>query len=230
MSLQVFIGHDFRERLAWNACARSIIAQTEIPPAIAPISMRTLGDLYTRPTTRRNGRLYDRISKAPMSTEFALARFWVPRVANLATKWAVFVDADFLFMADIHEILIEADEKYAVQVVKHPDYKPAESEKMDGQKQTAYPRKNWSSLILWNLIHAGNTRLWNKQLNEEKGLHLHQFCWLKDHEIGELDPRWNVLDTGKPPEVQPFAYHYTRGTPDMIGTLPYSDQWWEFAQ
>ena len=222
--VEIFIGWDPRERLAWNVCARSIIAQSLIPPVIQPIGMATLGDWYKRPTERRDGVLYDMISDAPMATAFALARFFVPFVAK--ARWALFVDGDFLFRSDVAEIFAYADPRYAVQVVKH-QHLPVETVKMDGQVQTAYARKNWSSLILWNLTHtANNRRLWAEEANTQPGLWLHQFGWLKDHEIGELPVAWNWLEGSSASAIEPKAVHYTRGTPDMIdGRLPYQSEW-----
>lgn len=223
--LQVFIGWDPRERLAWQVCARSMAAHTAVPPPIAPLGMATLGAAYARPTARSaEGRLIDSISNAPMATEFALARFWLPAVA--IGEWALFCDADFLWRADINDLLDEADSRYAVQVVKHKQ-RPVETEKMDGQVQTAYARKNWSSLMLWNLRHAGTRRLLAGDRNSKPGLWLQQFSWLRPDEIGALSPQWNVLDTGRAPEVEPLAYHFTRGTPDMLATwLPFGQEWW----
>ena len=85
------------------------------------------------------------------------------------------------------------DENKAVYCVKH-DYTPKEKHKMDGQKQTIYPRKNWSSLILFNCSHSSNKRLSVDLVNSETGSFLHQFKWLKDSEIGSLDERWNWLE------------------------------------
>lgn len=228
-ALQVFIGWDPREKPAWQVCARSLAAHTDVPPPIAPIGIATLGATYARPWKRHKGRLIDIVSHAPMATEFALARFWVPVVAS--AQWALFCDADFLWRADVQRLAEQADPRFAVQVVKHPRQPVVDSEKMDGQIQTPYERKNWSSLVLWNMRHAGNRRLWAEDLNGKKGLWLHQFGWLRDDEIGALDVRWNVLDTGREPEIAegtaPFAYHYTRGTPDMLAAeLPYSREWW----
>jgi hypothetical protein len=51
-----------------------------IEPVLEP-HLRALG-LYRRRHERRDGRLWDTLSAAPMSTEFALTRFLVPCCAG----------------------------------------------------------------------------------------------------------------------------------------------------
>ena len=48
------------------------------------------------------------------------------------------------------------------------DYQPKESTKMDGQRQTVYPRKNWSSMMLVNCSHPANKELTKELVNDEK--------------------------------------------------------------
>lgn len=226
MDCEIFIGWDARERLAWEVCARSIISNAELPPPIRAISMRALraGGMYGRPTERRDGVLFDVVSQAPMSTEFALARFFVPFLTR--ARWAIFCDADFMFRADVAELIEHSDSQYAVQVVQHRDYLPREAVKMDGQPQTAYPRKNWSSLMLWNMQHAGVRRLKLGDANVKPGLWLHQFKWLEEREIGALPAEWNWLEGVSSETIDPKAVHFTRGTPDILdGPVAYSGEW-----
>ena len=86
---------------------------------------------------------------------------------------------------------------------------------MDGQKQTIYPRKNWSSFILFNCSPPKHKTLSVDLVNNETGAFLHQFKWLEDNEIGSLDERWNWLEgwTSNHNHNKPFAVHYTRGGP-----------------
>ena len=211
---EVMIGFDPRERRAYQVCARSIIENTSIPPIIRPIGISTLGSMYCRKTETRDGKLYDKISDAPMSTEFAIARFYLPLIAH--SHVVLFCDADFMFRADLEELFDRFDSRYAVQVVKN-QHKAQESVKMDGQIQTDYPRKNWSSLMLWNMKHAGTRRLWFDDVTTKKGLWLHQFSWLKDNEIGELPVEWNHLVGVNQEDENAKAVHFTQGTPDMPG-------------
>ena len=128
--------------------------------------------------------------------------------------WALFVDCDFVFTADVAELFAKADDRYAVMVVKH-DYTPKEGLKMDGCKQLPYPRKNWSSAILWNCAHPANKQMTPDTMNTQTGQYLHRFQWLDDTEIGELDPEWNWLAGWyhEPRDGAPKAIHYTEGGP-----------------
>lgn len=225
MKYELFIGWDPRLARSWNVCARSAVAMSPSgPPDIRAISSSLLGGHYGRPTQSRNGQLFDGISNAPMSTEFSLARFWVPVEAR--AHWAIFCDGDFLWRCDPARLLDEVDPRFAVSVVQH-QHRPAEDVKMDGQVQTRYERKNWSSLMVWNLQHAGSRRLQAFDLNTQPGLWLHGLAWLKDDEIGALDPRWNWLEGTDDPAMDPHAVHFTRGTPDLPGyeAVPFADEW-----
>ena len=143
--------------------------------------------IYRRPHEKRDGQLWCPISEAPMSTSFAISRFLV-RWLSCGVQWALFCDwCDMLWLADPAELFALADDRYAVQVVKR-EHVPDEDLKMDDQAQTVYPRKNWSSLILWNLWHPANERLTLDMVNTLPGRDLHRFCWLEDAEIGSC--RW----------------------------------------
>ena len=186
--------------------------------------------LYQRPHEQRHGQLWDVISDAPMSTSFACSRFLVPMLAR--NQWALWCDfADMVFLSDPAELLALADPQYAVMVVKH-DHEPSERIKMDGQAQTTYNRKNWSSLILWNWQHPANGRLTVEMVNTLPGRDLHRFCWLEDDEIGELPKEWNYLVGIDPVSevdlgVKPKLLHFTLGIATMAGYEdgPYADVW-----
>ena len=112
---------------------------------------------------------------------------------------------------------------------KVTDYKPKERHKMDGQKQTIYPRKNWSSFIVFNCEHPSNKKLNIDLVNSESGSFLHQFKWLNDDEIGSLDERWNWLEgwTSNSNKSHPYAIHYTRGGPwfDEWQDVEFAKEW-----
>lgn len=229
---RVFVGFDARERLAWDVCAASLIMSASTPVGIEPIGRTNLSahGLYTRTQSDRNGIAWDDISNAPCSTDFSIARFFVPVIAG-RTGWALYCDGDFMWRQDVAELFALADHRYAVMVVPHK-HAPAETTKMDGQIQTVYPRKNWSSLILWNLAHAGTQRLNHYTLNTRPGRDLHAFCWLRDEEIGYLPERWNWLCGSSDPSIEAAAVHFTRGTPDMPGWeyTQYAGEWCRYAQ
>ncbi len=112
----------------------------------------------------------------------------------------------------------------------HHDHRPRESWKMDGAQQTVYPRKNWSSLVLYNCAHPKNAVLTPELVNRESGAFLHRFQWLEDAEIGALDESWNWLEGWSAPPsggLPPNAIHYTRGGPwfDHWRTVEYARLW-----
>lgn len=232
MRRRVYIGYDARERLAWQVCAASLLDRASVPIAVEPVGRTALvkAGLYLRTQSDRNGVQWDDVSNAPCSTDFSIARFFVPTLAGRA-GWALYCDGDFLFRRDVGELFALADHRFAVMVVQH-QHAPAETTKMDGQVQTIYPRKNWSSLTLYNLQHAGNQRLSHYQLNALPGRDLHAFCWLRDHEIGALPIEWNWLDGSSDPAIDPAAVHFTRGCPDMPGWeyTRYAGEWCRYAQ
>lgn len=180
-----------------------------VNPIVLP-DLRAKG-LYTRPTSHVDGRLWDAVSGAPMATEFAISRFFLPLIAG-CQGWALFADCDVLARRDVADLFALADDRYAVMCVKHPP-SFATGEKMDGQAQLAYPRKNWSSVMLWNLAHPSHHFLTTSTLNRTPGRDLHAFCWLKDEEIGALPPEWNWLEGVSPPLADPAIVHLTRGGP-----------------
>ncbi|TIU82677.1 MAG: glycosyltransferase [Mesorhizobium sp.] len=159
-----------------------------------------------------------------MATEFACSRFLVPRLAK--SGWALFMDCDMLVRADLQKLFALADPSKAVMVVKH-DHRPRETVKMDGQAQTLYARKNWSSVILWNVDHPAHQALTTDLVNSVPGRDLHRFCWLDDAEIGALEVKWNWLVGHSDPEVNPSIVHFTDGVPTMPGyeDCAYADEW-----
>ena len=224
----IWIGFDPREAAAFAVCRDSIKRTLTQPIPIHGIVLDDLrrDGLYYRPIDFRDGQLYDPISEAPMSTEFAISRFFTPYLAD--SGWALFMDCDMLVRSSLARLFEEANPKYAVYCVKH-NHIPKEIVKMDGQTQTRYARKNWSSFCLFNCDHPSNKGLTLKKLNTLPGRDLHRFCWLKDEEIGELGPEWNYLVEETTADVRPNVLHFTKGGPWMEGfeDVSYADQWQE---
>jgi lipopolysaccharide biosynthesis glycosyltransferase len=233
-TLQVYLGWDSREPLAYNVARASILRRTKHPIQVVPLDLKHL-DILTRPIEHRNGQMWCPISDAPMSTEFAISRFCVPFLQDHG--WALFADCDIICWSDIQELFDLAEDKYAVMVVKHPTYaipdstltaygiktrreseKKAESIKMDGQIQTLYERKNWSSVVLWNCDHPSNIKLTRERLNNWPGRDLHAFKWLEDSEIGELPQHWNwLINVTKGEPERKGIWHFTEGGPWLEG-------------
>jgi hypothetical protein len=214
---RVFIGWDSREPIAYDVAEFSLKRRASIPVDVTPIKldeMRARG-LYTRPV--------DPLA----STEFTYSRFLTPLLAGFK-GWALFCDSDFLWLGDIAGLAAYAEGDKAVFCVQH-DYTPKEKTKMDGVVQTAYPRKNWSSLMLFNCEHPSVRKLTADVVNNESGAYLHRMQWVADAEIGELPVTWNWLEgwNQKPTAGTPNAVHYTRGGPwfDNWQDVDYGNEW-----
>ena len=216
-NLNVYIGYDSKEDIAYRVCKYSILKRSRSNIKITSLKLYEL--------IAKN--LYKRDVDPLASTEFTYSRFLVPALNNY-NGWAIFCDCDFIFFEDISNILKDIDQSKAVYCVQH-DYTPKEKHKMDGQKQTIYPRKNWSNFILFNCSHPSNKKLSLDLVNSETGSFLHQFKWLEDHEIGSLDERWNWLEgwTSNHNDKKPFAVHYTRGGPwfDEWQDVEFASEW-----
>lgn len=239
--MKVYIGYDAAEHLAVQVAQRTLLAARKRPWGVDHESILLVQEdlrargLYTRPEVIQNGQRYDVLSQAPCSTAFSLTRFLVPilRLSGLA----LFLDCDMAFREDPSLLLREAQERQpdkAVWVVKH-QHAGAEGKKMCGLAQTQYPRKNWSSVVLWDCDHPANRRLTLRDVNTRPGSWLHQFGWLADDEIGELDPKWNQLIGVQPDsEIQPDKgiLHWTLGGPWFEGwePKPFDDLWVKLAK
>ena len=212
-----FIGYDSKEDIAYRVCKYSLQKRSSVKLNIYSLKIE---ELIAK-------KLYFRSVDPLASTQFTYSRFLVPALMSYK-GWAIFCDCDFIFFDDISKILTSLDPSKAIYCVQH-DYTPKEKHKMDGQKQTIYPRKNWSSFIVYNCSHPSNLKLDVNLVNSETGSFLHQFKWLQDSEIGSLDERWNWLEgwTSKHNDQKPYAVHYTRGGPwfSEWQDVEFADEW-----
>jgi len=210
--LQVYIGFDRRESEAYEVAEFSIREHASVPVRVTPLKLEQLEaqGLSLRPYRIFRNSVWDIISDAPVSTEFANSRFLTPLLAQ--SGWALFVDCDVVVLDDIAKLFDLAIDRYAVMCVQH-QHEPVEITKMDDQPQTTYPRKNWSSVMLFNCDHSSNQRLTHAMINNTPGRDLHRFCWLDDHEIGALPREWNWLVGVQPKPERPKLAHYTLGGP-----------------
>lgn len=228
----IWIGYDPREVAAFAVARHSIRRNLSVQIPVRGIvlsDLRAMG-LYWRPTERRPGVdrpvLWDVISEAPMATEFAISRFLVPHLAQ--SGWAAFLDCDMLVRCNFMRVFESLDRSKAVYCVKH-HHEPEPGVKMDGQVQTRYARKNWSSVMIFNCGHPANKALTPELVNTLPGRDLHRFCWLDDSEIGELNQSMNFLVGHTDPEVVPDVIHFTDGIPTMPGyeNCDYASEWFE---
>jgi len=210
--INIFIGYDSKEKVAYNVLSHSIIQNSTKPVAITPIALNHLKDDFVR---ERN---------ALSSTEFSFSRFMIPHLMNYQ-GWALFMDCDMLMFEDISELWRMRDDSKAIQVCKH-DYVPKEKTKFLGQTQTAYPKKNWSSFMLMNCKKCSS--LTPDYVNRASGLELHQFKWLEgDHLIGDLPLEWNWLVGEYEHKDDVKNVHYTKGGPwfEEYARCDYSQDW-----
>ena len=214
-TLAVYVGYDSREDIAWQVCRQSLQRHASRPVDVHPLRQTELRDLG----------LYWR-DQDKASTEFSITRFLTPFL-SVRRRWALFVDCDFLYTGDIYAMLDEIEPGKALHVVQH-DYTPANSVKMDGKQQSVYPRKNWSSCMLFDTEHEAIRVLTPQLVNEASPAHLHRFEWLDDDLIGALDLKWNFLEGEyQRPADTPTAIHYTNGGPwfEECQDVDFGDLW-----
>jgi lipopolysaccharide biosynthesis glycosyltransferase len=214
---RIFIGWDKREPIAYEVAKFSLERHASIPLDVKPIKLDQL----------RSNKLYWRDQDPLASTDFTYSRFLTPRLADYR-GWALFCDCDFLFLADIADLATYARGGKALYCVQH-DYRPTETTKMDGAVQTTYPRKNWSSLMLFNCEHPSVRNLTPELVSRESGAYLHRMQWASDADIGSLPVEWNWLEgwNKKPENGTPKAVHFTRGGPwfDQWRNVDYGELW-----
>lgn len=216
--IKVFIGYDPVESVAWHVMAHSILARSSKPVALIPINLVNLRDIFHR------------VRDPKQSNEFSFSRFLVPYLANYQ-GYALFFDCDMMLRTDINTIFeeVEKDPGKAVYVVKH-DYQPKDDIKYLNTVQYSYPRKNWSSVVLWNCAHPSNKRVTLDYVNQATAMELHRFMWLEDEEIGALNVRWNWLvgEYDEPPQDVKNV-HWTVGGPyfNEYASADFSSEWFD---
>lgn len=211
--LNVFIGYDPNESVAYHTLAHSILRRASRPVSIAPVAQAQLRGLYTR-------------ARGPTeSTEFSLTRFLVPALSDFR-GWSIFMDCDMLCRTDIALLAreIERNAGKAVVVCKH-EYVPKTERKFLGHVQTRYPRKNWSSFVLFNNERC--RALTPDYVNAAPALDLHRFAWVEDGAIGALPLEWNWLVGEYPYNPDARIAHFTLGGPyfDAYRDCDYSAEW-----
>jgi lipopolysaccharide biosynthesis glycosyltransferase len=195
--IKIVIGFDQRESVAFHTFAQSIIEKASQPVSLIPLALSALSGYTERHTDGSNAFIY--------------SRFLTPFLCDFQ-GWAIFADGDMICRADIAELWALRDESKAVMCVKH-DYKTKAADKYLGNKNQDYPRKNWSSLVLWNCAHPDNRILTPDFVQAQTGAFLHRFTWLDDQRVGEIPREWNWLTTEYEDNYNAKLLHYTLGTP-----------------
>lgn len=236
MKVKIYIGFDPKEVEAYDVLVQSL--KTFNPDIqYQPIILSHMEEqgLYTRSYHIEDGVMIDDISKHSCATEFAISRFLTLHLAREEDiDYAVFMDSDMLVSCDMERYvqgLAEETPDAPVFCVKH-DHNPSESVKMDGQVQSRYGMKNWSSFVVYSVKNPLNNALDLEMVNTKRGIELHQFCWIDDLEqISPLPIDANFLvgyytKTSR----KPINIHYTEGIPTMdgYGDCDYSELWWGY--
>lgn len=203
---RMFVGFDSRQPEAFEACVESIKQHTSKLnwSKIKPINKMQL---------EQDG-LYWREQDPNQSTEFSFTRFLTPYLSGYH-GYSIFCDSDFIWRCDPFKELMEViDPNKAVSVVMHNlQEKDIASVKMNGKKQVWYPRKNWTSLMVFNNGHVANHRLLPVTVSEAPAKYLHEMIWCEDY-LGSLPKTYNhLVGYYGYDERNPKAIHFTDGGP-----------------
>jgi lipopolysaccharide biosynthesis glycosyltransferase len=197
--IPIYVGYDPRESVAYHVFCQSVLARASRPVAFVPLAKTLLGGF----DGKRDG-----------SNDFITSRFLVPYLQDFKGH-ALFFDGDMVCNADVAELWDLRDHYKSVQVVKH-DYRTKHPIKYLGNKNEDYPRKNWSSVMIWNCGSYPNRCLTPEYVAEQSGAHLHRFEWINDQDmVGGLPLDWNWLvgEYDKNPAAK--LYHFTVGIPSF---------------
>ncbi len=222
--LTIYIGYDEKEKINYDVLVHSINRNQSNPVTIKPLIQSEL---------RKSGSYY-RDSQDGCATEFGFTRFLVPHL-NDYQGWAVFMDCDMLLTRDPWEIMDHTNPEKSALCCQH-DYKSSTNIKMDNMKQGSFPRKNWSSFILYNCEHPDCKRLTPESIANGSPAYLHQFKWTTDNKLGIMPLEFNWLvgeyDLYQKGKELPFNLHYTLGSPafadlgfEQYRNCDYGDVW-----
>ena len=212
-SVTLVVGFDQREAISYHTFCQSVLEKSSIPVRFIPLAENTL-------------RFYQERHEN-ISNRFVFSRFLTPYLTDYQGM-AVFADGDMVCRTDIAELAALFDPLKAVQLVKH-DYQTKATKKYLNNINVNYPRKNWSSLVMFNCAHPSNRVLTPAYIEEKNGAHLHRFGWLQDEEIGALPMEWNWLATEYQDNQDAKIIHYTLGTPCFqdYRDAAMADDWWQ---
>jgi hypothetical protein len=210
--VKLFVGYDPRESVAYHVFCQSVLEKASVPVAFIPLHVPMLKHF----DGQRDG-----------TNAFIFSRYLIPSLCGFE-GWAMFADGDMIAREDIAKLWALRDESKALQVVQH-EYKTRHPRKYVGSPiendNLDYPRKNWSSVVLWNCGHPSNRILTREFVEDAGGTFLHRFMWLRDEEIGALPEEWNLLIGEQ--HGHPKLAHYTLGVPGFTQyrQSPYACEW-----
>jgi len=198
--IPLYVGYDLREAAVYHTFCQSVIEQASKPVMFIPLHESMLDGF----DGQQDG-----------TNKFIYSRYLVPYLNGFYGA-AVFCDGDMVVNADINELLELFDPDKAVQVVKHK-YRTKAERKYVGtpleSRNVDYPRKNQSSVMIFNCAHPANTILTPEFVSEAGGSFLHRFEWLNEDQIGELPFEWNWLELEYMHNPDAKLFHHTLGSP-----------------
>lgn len=207
---RIFIGFDSRMPIASEVLEYSLRKHSSEPLDIRLLKLPNL-DLK-------------RPQDPLQSTEFTYTRFLVPHLCGFQGT-ALFMDNDMLAFGDVSKLFHLDMGDFWLRCVKHDQKADDGGIKMDGRRQTSYPRKNWSSFMLLN---CAKMTAWTKENVETKRASwLHRFESVPDDKIGDLPRTWNTLDWY---DDSTNLVHYTEGGPwfDRCKDHAYGAIWFKY--
>ena len=211
--IKIFIGYDEGEKIAFHILSESIRRHSSVPVSITPLCLSNIPE-------------FKREKQPNQSTEFAFSRFMVPYLSNYK-GWSIFMDCDMMFRSDIKDLWDLRTYRYSVMCCQH-DYEPKQGVKFRGAKNEPFPKKNWSSMMLFH--NSQCTKLTPEYVNTATGLELHQFKWLeRDHMIGNIPLEWNWLVGEYDYNEEAKNVHWTLGGPYFkdYARSDYADEWFD---
>jgi lipopolysaccharide biosynthesis glycosyltransferase len=208
LPLKIFIGCDTRERQSALVLQQSLQRLSSLPLSICLLEKHQL-----------HAAGLDWRARDPLqSTDFSFNRFLVPYLLGFK-GWGLYLDGDMLCLSDPAALWSHCKHEHALLCVQHPEHLWGQ-QKMNGLPQTSYPRKNWSSLMLFQAERC--RALTPEFVNTASGLTLHRFAWLEQPgQLGRLPRSWNHLvgvdRQPQPTDPQPDLVHWTLGGPWLPG-------------
>ena len=209
--IKIFIGYDATETIAYHVCVNSLIRHSSDLLSIMPLAENNLPHYAETHTDASNSFIYK--------------RFLIPELMDYK-GWALSIDGDMIVQEDIVNLWNLRDDSKAVLCVHH-NYETKQKIKYLGCKNENYPRKNWSSVVLWNCSHPANRILTSNYVSTNSGSTLHRFKWLEDELIGELPIKWNWLPDEFGENYSASLLHFTLGTPcfPKFANSPMACEW-----
>lgn len=202
--ITLYIGYDssnYGQELAFEVCKRSILRFNK-NINIVKLDKKDL----------QNKKIYLRTNDNDASTEFTYTRFLIPFLNNYE-GYAIFCDSDFIWRCNLNDIKQFFNKAKAVSCVQHEYKKCNNNLKMDGLKQEWYPRKNWSSLMIFNCSHPDCKNLSINTIANQTPKWLHRMEWTTDNNIGSIPKTYNYLLGYYNDIDEPKAVHLTDGGP-----------------